>query len=425
MKIALLKGSLSGHGGLEKYCVKIAEALALRGDEVQILGFGKMSDGLKYRSVNGVNDHLNTPSSGKDSGSQSVVSPISVHRICSKYSSSLLQLILFNWACSRYMRKKRPDVVFGFFRNRCPQKYYRAGNGCHKAYLERRKGTDSIWKRISFSFNPLHRYILRCEKETYESPDLKYLIVNSHLVRREIEHYYPSVDPKKIHVIHNGVEWKSWESYFQRSFHEYAEICRSLNLDVSTCKILFIGHEWKRKGLGLLMQAISALHETNGLNHIELLVVGHDRHDALFKRMALDLNICEKVHFYGRQADVWKFYAISDICVIPSTYDPFANVTVEALAMGCFVISSSENGGSEVIAADDKSGAKNGLVFSNLDSPDELQGCILTALDFIEHVPRGTPSDTRVEKLVAIRKSVEHLDFSRQLERVLDLITIN
>ena len=44
----------------------------------------------------------------------------------------------------------------------------------------------------------------------------------------------------------------------------------------------------------------------------------------------------------GYPDNVLKFYKIADCLVIPSFYDPFANVTVEALAMGVFVITSNE-----------------------------------------------------------------------------------
>ena len=43
------------------------------------------------------------------------------------------------------------------------------------------------------------------------------------------------------------------------------------------------------------------------------------------------------------------FYQMADALVIPSFYDPFANVTVEALAMGLFVLSSKHNGGPEIL----------------------------------------------------------------------------
>ncbi len=54
------------------------------------------------------------------------------------------------------------------------------------------------------------------------------------------------------------------------------------------------------------------------------------------------------------------FYQLADALAIPSFYDPFANVTVEALAMGLFVVSSRSNGGFEILDP------SKGIIIENL-----------------------------------------------------------
>lgn len=354
--------------------MRIVQALSRRGDDVHLLGFGKPNDPHDY-----------------------------VHSICSTYRISLLQLAAFNRACSQYIEKIKPDIVLGLFRNTCLQTHYRAGNGCHKAYLERRKASDSFFKRMSFSINPLHRYILDCEKKTFESPDLRCLIVNSHLVRREIEYYYPQVNKEKIAVIHNGVEWDDLKGRFEHSFTMQDTLCTELGLKRESFKLLFIGNEWKRKGLGLLLEALQA-----SPKNIELMVVGADRHEDQFKLQAKMLGLAAQVRFYGRRSDSWRFYSAADVCVIPSTYDPFANVTVEALAMGCFVISSNENGGSEVVLP-----GQTGYIFNDLQNPEQLADLIKKSSDFVKEPKRA----------LAIRNSVQHLDFQHQLNTLIQALS--
>jgi len=326
-----------------------------------------------------------------------------VHAICPSYKLSLLQLLSFDRACKKYIDKNNPDIVFGFFRNTCLQTHYRAGNGCHKAYLERRKATDPFWKRLTYAINPLHRFILDCEKRTFESPELRCLIVNSHLVQREIEAYYPKVTKDKIKVIHNGVEWNELKKPFEDSFSARDALLSELGLQKESFKLLFIGHEWKRKGLGLLLNALKA-----SPKDIELMVVGSDRHENEFKGLAHSLGLSSQIHFYGKRSDAWRFYSVADVCVIPSMYDPFANVTVEALAMGCFVISSADNGGSEVLQT-----GQTGFVFNDLQNPEQLAECILKSRSFTKNPQRA----------LDIRNSVQHLDFQNQLAKLIALIT--
>jgi UDP-glucose:(heptosyl)LPS alpha-1,3-glucosyltransferase len=116
------------------------------------------------------------------------------------------------------------------------------------------------------------------------------------------------------------------------------------------------------------------------------------------------LQLTGKVGFFGKRTDCTRFYQMADALVIPSLYDPFANVTLEALALGVFVLSSKNNGGHEVLTA------QNGATLSSLDDP-ELFAQLLTAS--MKH-PK-----TLVQAQM-IRESVKHLDFSHQLNALVD-----
>ena len=110
--------------------------------------------------------------------------------------------------------------------------------------------------------------------------------------------------------------------------------------------------------------------------------------------------------FFQGRSDVRKFYQLADVLVIPSLYDPFANVTVEALAMGVFVLSSSFNGGAEVLQS------FSGSVIENIFDP-ELFAASMDHL--VEHHKK-----TWVRS-IKIRESVKHLDFSLQTSKLVDI----
>lgn len=364
MNVCFLKSSIAKRGGLEKYTLRLAKGFSDRGCKVTILTtdyeVGQLGD-----------------------------LPFTVVSLGKKSSFSLLQLIRFDRACTRYLKDNPQDIVFGMERNYAPQTHYRAGNGCHAAYLERRRAQESWLKCLSFRCNPLHRLILDMEKKTYESPYLQRLFVNSHMVEQELLAYYPKIAPEKITVVHNGVEWHELEKSFNESFPR---------LDGSY-KFLFVGNEYARKGLYRLLQALTALPKSS----FELLVVGKERNMRPFQERARQLGLEAQVTFVGAVSSVIPYYQAADALVIPSLYDPFANVTVEALAMGLQVISSDANGGSEVLTSQEL-----GTVFS---TDDELVHALKHAL---EH-PKTRQSAT------TIRNMVQSLDFSSQITKIVDL----
>lgn len=299
------------------------------------------------------------------------------------------------------VKKNSVDAVIGLDRNFVKQHFYRAGNGVHKSYLERRSKHSSLLRRASFVFNPLHRLILAMEKATFESSTLKTLITNSYLVRNEILRFYPAVLPEKIVVVHNGVEWRELEEPFSKTFEKRGEFLNKNGVPGGCYQFLFIGNEYERKGLPKLLKALSRLNAT--AKNWNLLIVGKERNQEKFQDFARKLGLQKQLFFFGRRSDVHSFLQAADCLVIPSLYDPFANVTIEALAMGLYVLTSTENGGSEIIKPE------AGLVFEN---DEELFQGLLRAIDH----PKTKKSAS------SIRDSYKEYDFSTQLQKIVRLV---
>lgn len=287
------------------------------------------------------------------------------------------------------------DIVFGMDRN-SSQTHIRAGNGVHRAFLARRSLFDRPIKRLTHRLNPLNQVILKIEKEAFENRELIKIFTNSEMVRREILTYY-NADPEKVSVIHNGVEWSEMQSAFDSWAEKKWDNASNLNLDPHTFHFLFVGHGYKRKGLEPLLCALSLIRHLN----FHLSVVGSDRNIDHFKQLAITLGLENRVTFFGPQKSLLPFYQLADCTLIPSYYDPFANVTVESLAMGVFVISSTSNGGHEVLTSE------NGLTFPPLDDIDGMSDTLMSVLHKFK-----TAHSSRI-----IRNSVAYLDYSHQLEK--------
>jgi UDP-glucose:(heptosyl)LPS alpha-1,3-glucosyltransferase len=360
---AILKKDFHGQGGLEKSTWRIIQAFKDHGADVTLIT------------------------------SNDVAAPCPVLSCSLESKFKFLKLKEFDAWC----RTKTPsfDVVFSMDRSSY-QTHHRAGNGVHAAYLDLRRKKEGFFKSLSFTLNPLHHVILSLEKATFEDPHLRGIIVNSAFVKNQILQYY-STDPQKIHIVHNGVEWHEMENAFQTSFQEKEALAKSLGLNPNTFHFIFIGHNFHRKGLSLLLQALSRLKNKD----FHLSIIGTDKHLSHYQKQTSLLGLSDQVTFFYSQADTRPFYQLADALVIPSLYDPFANVTIEALAMGLFVISSTTNGGHEVLNSD------SGITIDPFDL-DSFTAALEKAL---EH-RKSLASAHR------IRSSVEHLDFSNQLEKV-------
>jgi len=371
MRVALLKMQSKSQGGLEKYANRIASAFAKKGADVALLTTQKPE--------------------GRSPG-------IETHSFPICRWPGFLKLEQFDRCAERWLNKNPVDIVFGMERNRM-QTHIRSGNGVHAAYLKSRLVSEGRFKYGMCLINPLHRKILELEKAAFEYPGLKKIFVNSRMVQQElIEHY--AVDPSKIEVIHNGVEWKEHEAPFSCWQNEKKRTLERFSLDADSLQLLFIGHGYRRKGLDPLLIALSLWKHRD----FHLSVIGKDKDIDRYHATTERLGLKGRIRYFGPQHEIVPFYQMADALVIPSFYDPFANVTLEALSFGLFVISSKTNGGHEILTE------QNGAVIENLASPES----ITAALDRCLGCRKTSESANR------IRSSAARLDFSNQLSKLID-----
>lgn len=372
-EIVLVHQSLSNPGGLEKHTLKIASAFLQAGKRPTLLMGTPLPDGLLPNEIS------------------PIYLPI-------RRKTTFLKIREFNQHCFAWKQKYRPKIFFGMDRISSAS-HVRLGNGSHRAYLSRMIQA-SLYSPVRKFLNPLHRSILRIEREMFENPYLEKAIANSYMVKGEIIRDY-SMDPSKIIVIHNGVEWKHLAPEFENWVETKNKIAKSLRLDPHIYHFLFIGNGYLRKGLFPLLEGFSLLKERN----YHLSVLGKENNIAPFTKRVKALGLDSHVTFFGHQTNPLPFYKIADSLLVPSVYDPFANVTIEALAMGLFVVSSKYNGGKEVLTEE------TGKMIDNLFDPDS----ICHALQFALQRPKTWISSE------VIRNSVKKFDFSLQLQKVVDV----
>lgn len=219
---------------------------------------------------------------------------------------------------------------------------FRAGDGVHKVWLEQKSKQLNPVSRWWLFKDPFHKTLMAEEKKMFESRQLKAVICNSKMVGDEIlEHF--DIASEKIKIIHNGV---NIEQFNPKNKTGAKQTRRALNIPEDCTLFIFPGSGFERKNLATVISALSQLPE-----NAHLIVVGRDKHQKRYEKLARKTNTHNQVHFLGAQdrKDMPNIYAAADVLVLPTLYDPFPNVILEGMATGLPCITSHKCGAATII----------------------------------------------------------------------------
>ena len=211
--------------------------------------------------------------------------------------------------------------------------FFRAGDGVHRAWLERRAQFDAPLRKLARAFSRKHEGILQLEKALLGNGGAGRVIANSAMVRDEVVNYY-GFPADAIDLIRNGVR----VSEFGPAPLKRAAARAQLHLAETDIAVLFLGSGWERKGLRFAVAAVESLRN----DRMRLLVAGRGNRSRFRSR---------NVRFFGEVGDVRPLLAAADIFLLPTLYDPFSNASLEAMAAGIPVVTTRANGCSEIIEA--------------------------------------------------------------------------
>ncbi|MEK6692596.1 MAG: glycosyltransferase family 4 protein [Nitrospirota bacterium] len=366
MKIAFIRMRYVPYGGAENYLTIVGNELVKKGHEVHI--FSNRWKG-----------------SSPETGSGSFI----FHKVPVIKVTSFLKVLSFAICSYILIKKDKFDIILSFDRV-LYQDIYRAGDGCHREWLEKRKVKESPLKTFLTMINPFHRTILYLERRIYQRNGCRRIIANSFKGRDDIVRYYKTPD-EKIIVIYNGVDLNRFRPSNRDIYRE--EVRRNCRIGENDIVILFVGSGFERKGLAFLFNGVkliksrpqtpdtpASLRSTGsygeaGRAGLKILVVGKGDYNY-YKKMCRDIGIGEDVIFAGTTDMIEKFYAASDIFVLPTIYDPFSNACLEAMASGLPVVTTRNNGVSEIIKD-----SENGFVLDDPADMDALSHSIKLLMD--------------------------------------------
>ena len=237
---------------------------------------------------------------------------------------------------------------------------FRAGDGVHATWLEQYSRILSPLARWAQSLSRYHRYILQAEAQMFQHPQLRNVICNSRMVRDDIARRFGLSDDK-LTVIYNGVD----TGHFTPDVKAFSQR-EALNIPLDAPVLAYVGSGFSRKGVATALRAI--------VPHpgVFLLIAGRDKQARKYEKLASSLGVASRVRFLGPVAEVREVYGTADALILPTLYEPFPNVCVEALACGLPLMTSHGCGAAEWIEE-----GVNGWVRDALDSEGYQQ--VITA----------------------------------------------
>jgi UDP-glucose:(heptosyl)LPS alpha-1,3-glucosyltransferase len=211
--------------------------------------------------------------------------------------------------------------------------------------------------------------------------------------KAQVAHYY-NVPEEKITVVHNGVDLNKFNPDEKQGIRK--SIRKNLGIKNDETVLLFAGNDFRRKGLQFAMQCAANLIK-KGLK-VKLLIAGRQKAGP-YLRLVRKNGYADNILFLGHVEKIESVFCASDMFILPTFYDPFSNVCLEAMACGLPVMTTRLNGAAEII--EDR---VSGLL---VDSPGHFEEMITAASSVIENNASGLKEMSEKAVLAARQNPVE------------------
>jgi UDP-glucose:(heptosyl)LPS alpha-1,3-glucosyltransferase len=262
----------------------------------------------------------------------------------------------------------------------------------HQAAMDMILSRRGFPGRLKQRVNPDHLTRLRLERDYYAGRTYAALIACTEQVRNELARYH-AVPEQDVAVQPLGFDNSEFDVSRRNELRPGARA--ELGLGPGDRVVVFVANELERKGFDTLLRAIARLREPD----LHLLVVG--RVSPAGYAGELDrLGLGPRVRFVGPSSDIGYFHAAADAFALPTRYEPWGLVIIEALASGLPVVTTRLAGAAAAV--------EEGRAGWLLDDPDDVEGTAV-GLDWALRGGAASPE--------AISASVNGLAWPRVLER--------
>jgi UDP-glucose:(heptosyl)LPS alpha-1,3-glucosyltransferase len=292
-----------GFGGAEAYCANVCNWLAKTGHKVTVVA------------------------------DKSLLFELPFSKASMWGRGSILKNLSFFMNARQILKTGNFEISYGLSRV-APADVLRISDPLHAAWLDLGYQKNSRLRTLM----PRHRLLLWMEDKAIK--EAKVIVTNSQLVKKQVQYYY-QIGAEKIAVIYNGV---NLEQFYPMTEKDKSSTKKSMGLSDNTIIFVFAGSDLRRKGLGQLLSALAKFKTQPFI----LFVAGSLGNKKLKKRIE-ELSLNAKVKWLGYIKNMQQLYALADLFILPTYYDPFANTNLEAMACGTLVLTTKQNGAAEIV----------------------------------------------------------------------------
>ncbi|MEY2503846.1 MAG: UDP-glucose:(heptosyl)LPS alpha,3-glucosyltransferase, partial [Verrucomicrobiota bacterium] len=264
--IGFVRRGFSSGGGAEAYLRRLARGVAATGHRVSLYTAGEWPA-----------NEWNFGPVVRLGATSAIAFADEVEKIFARRENNILMSLERIWRC---------DV-------------YRAGDGVHRSWLERRAKTAGPLQKLSRLLNRKHSSTLALEESLFGKGGAKRVIANSRMVKEEIIRFY-GFPAEKIDVVYNGVPLQSLRCEEQ----DRAKSRERFGLEKEDIVVLFAGSGWERKGLRFAVEAVE-----RQPGPMRLLVAGRGENRKF---------LSNHVRFLGVVPEMTSLYAAADIFLLPT-----------------------------------------------------------------------------------------------------------
>lgn len=253
--------------------------------------------------------------------------------------------------------------------------------------------------------NPMHLWVSLRDRFMIGGLRYQTFVAVSSRVTTELQDIY-QVPSSRIRVISNGIDLNR----FQADPLSRQAIRREFKIPDDAKLLLFVGHEFARKGLAHAIGALDRLGDD-----VWLLVVGSDS-PAPYRKLTQRAQ--DRLLFAGARSDMPALYSAADVFVLPTAYETFSLVCMEAMACSRPVLATPVGGieeylrdgvnGFQIKADADDIAAKLTAVFSDPELMARMQqGARATAQSYgwerigLQYIELMTQIDTLKQQMNA------------------------
>jgi UDP-glucose:(heptosyl)LPS alpha-1,3-glucosyltransferase len=336
LRIALqIERFLPGKGGAEGYARTLAAGLAAAGQEVTVIA-GEGSD----------------PPAG-----------VRLHLVPLIRHPKSLRALLYAVGSARAARSGGYDVVHAMGKS-LGMNILNPHGGVEEVWLARELRSHrgflarSSWAARRY-LSPRHHVLKEVLRRQYADPRvLRYVALSAGI--REAMVRIHGVERSRIVLLPNSVDPERFRPPGDAG--EKAELRRKLGLPAEKLVLLFVGHNFRLKGLAPLLSVLGRLRAE--APPLSLVVLGRGDVER-YRRLARKFGCPDLADFRGAVGHLEEWYRSADGYLAPTFYDACSLALQEAMASGLPALASRHDGSAEVIT--------DGVDGVLLQEPDDLQ----------------------------------------------------